>query len=58
MTNIIDGMDNARFQSGNVKEKKSVQKKGNESRKENAIGAQEIKKWIMKSMDFSKANLS
>jgi hypothetical protein len=27
LTNIIDGMDNARFQSGNVKDNKSTQKK-------------------------------
>ena len=33
LTNIIDGMDNARFQSGNVKAKKSTQKNGNETEK-------------------------
>jgi len=30
----MDGMDNVRFQSGNVKEKKSTQKKENETEKE------------------------
>ncbi|MCQ6276225.1 hypothetical protein JMM81_14955 [Bacillus sp. V3B] len=33
MTNIIDGMDEARFQSGNVKANKSSQQKGKEAEK-------------------------
>jgi hypothetical protein len=33
LTNIIDGMDEARFQSGNVKANKSSQKKRSEEEK-------------------------
>lgn len=33
LTNIIDGMDEARFQSGNVKANSSLQKKGKKEEK-------------------------